>query len=121
MLIQNFWRAFCQRMDYRALSRRPMKSKQQTASRVRSLAWTAEVLESRYLLSTITVTSLADNVTVDNQVTLREALQAAKIPSQMHIFQEGGHGFSLHWTKGKPASAWPSLFLTWAAAHGFKA
>jgi hypothetical protein len=39
----------------------------------------------------------------------------------MHIFQEGGHGFSLHWTKGKPAAAWPSLFMTWAAAHGFEA
>ena len=56
----------------------------------------------------------------DNGIAFYEALQAAKIPSQMHIFQEGGHGFSLHWTKGKPAAAWPSLFLTWAAAHGFK-
>ena len=56
-----------------------------------------------------------------NGIAFYEALQAAKIPSQMHIFQEGGHGFSLHWTIGKPAAAWPSLFLAWAATHGFKA
>jgi hypothetical protein len=36
-----------------------------------------EVLESRLLLSTITVTSLADNTTVDGSVTLREAIQAS--------------------------------------------
>src|SRR5947207_2596034 len=37
----------------------------------------AECLEQRILLSTITVTSLSDNVTADGQVTLREAIQAA--------------------------------------------
>ncbi len=37
----------------------------------------AECLEERTLLSTITVTTLADNLTTDGQVTLREAIQAA--------------------------------------------
>ena len=36
-----------------------------------------EELEDRTLLSTITVTSAADNTTVDGQITLREAIQAA--------------------------------------------
>jgi hypothetical protein len=36
-----------------------------------------ELLESRLLKSTITVTSLADNTTTDGQVTLREAIQAS--------------------------------------------
>lgn len=36
-----------------------------------------EALEDRSLLSTITVTSLQDNLTSDGQVTLREAIQAA--------------------------------------------
>jgi CSLREA domain-containing protein len=39
--------------------------------------WMAQVLEERTLLSTITVTSLADNSTGDGQVTLREAIEAA--------------------------------------------
>ncbi|MFN0054268.1 MAG: choice-of-anchor Q domain-containing protein [Planctomycetales bacterium] len=43
-----------------------------------SLAWSADVLESRKLLTTLTVTDLEDNLTVgDGQLTLREALQAA--------------------------------------------
>ena len=37
-----------------------------------------ESLEQRQLLATITVTSLADNLNVDNQVTLREAIRAAE-------------------------------------------
>ncbi len=37
----------------------------------------AECLEQRILLSTITVTTLADNLTSDGQVTLREAIKAA--------------------------------------------
>jgi CSLREA domain-containing protein len=37
----------------------------------------AECLEERILLSTITVTTLADNLTSDGQVTLREAIKAA--------------------------------------------
>ena len=56
-----------------------------------------------------------------NGIALFSALQAQKIASEMHVFEVGGHGFSLHWTIGKPAAAWPGLFLAWAATHGFKA
>ena len=56
-----------------------------------------------------------------NGMTLFGALQAQKVPSELHVFEVGGHGFSLHWTIGKPAAAWPGLFLSWAAAHGFRA
>ena len=47
--------------------------------------------------------------------------RARMVAAELHVFEEGGHGFSLHWTIGKPAAAWPSLFTTWAATHGFKA
>jgi acetyl esterase/lipase len=56
-----------------------------------------------------------------NGVALFGALQAAKIPSALHVFEEGGHGFSLHWAQGKPCAAWPGLFTAWAATHGFTA
>ena len=65
----------------------------------------------------------ADDVIVPpfpNGLTLFGALQAKKIASELHVFEVGGHGFSLHWTIGKPVAVWPSLFLTWAASHGFK-
>ena len=52
---------------------------------------------------------------------LEKSLQQAKVPSQLDVFEKGGHGFSLHWAQGKPCGAWPDLFLAWAATHGFKA
>jgi acetyl esterase/lipase len=58
---------------------------------------------------------------IPNGVALYLAMQQAKIPSDLHVFEVGGHGFSLHWAQGKPAAAWPELFLSWAATHGFRA
>lgn len=57
----------------------------------------------------------------ENGITFFGALRAMKVPSELHVFEVGGHGFSLHWTIGKPCAAWPTLFTTWAATHGFKA
>lgn len=57
----------------------------------------------------------------ENGIAFFGALRAQKVPSELHVFEVGGHGFSLHWAKGKPAEAWPGLFLTWAATHGFRA
>ena len=47
------------------------------------------------------------------------ALQAAKIPSEMHMFEAGGHGFGIARTTGKPTAAWPGLLLAWGTSHGF--
>jgi acetyl esterase/lipase len=47
------------------------------------------------------------------------ALQAAKIASEIHLFESGGHGFSIARTVGKPAAAWPDLLTQWARSHAF--
>jgi acetyl esterase/lipase len=54
-----------------------------------------------------------------NGIAVFGALRAAKIPAELHVFEVGGHGFGLHLAAGKPLSAWPDLFLAWAATHGF--
>jgi len=54
-----------------------------------------------------------------NGIALLGALRAAKIPAELHVFETGGHGFSIHWSQGKPCGTWPELFLAFAAAHGF--
>ncbi|HEY0266861.1 MAG TPA: alpha/beta hydrolase [Rhizomicrobium sp.] len=46
------------------------------------------------------------------------ALQAAKIPSEIHLFESGGHGFGIARVAGQPAGAWPQLLLHWGAGHG---
>lgn len=57
------------------------------------------------------------SVPLDNTLAYLGALRAAKIPAEAHIFEEGGHGFGIRLAQGKPAQAWPDLFLAWAARH----
>jgi acetyl esterase/lipase len=58
------------------------------------------------------------SVPVGNSLAVFAALQAAKVKSEIHIFEEGGHGFGLRFAVGKPVGAWPQLFATWARKHG---
>lgn len=57
-------------------------------------------------------------VPVENTLVMFAALKARAIPTEMHVFEEGGHGFGLRGTPGKPVAAWPGLFETFAKRHG---
>ncbi|MGH6911512.1 MAG: alpha/beta hydrolase [Phenylobacterium sp.] len=57
-------------------------------------------------------------VPVDNSLNYLAALRAAKVRAEAHIFEEGGHGFGIYLARGKPAHAWPELFLAWAQRRG---
>ncbi len=61
------------------------------------------------------------SVPLDNTLAYLAALRAAKVPAEAHIFEEGGHGFGIRLAQGKPAQAWPDLFLAWAARRGWSA
>lgn len=54
-----------------------------------------------------------------NSLAYYQALAAAKVPVEMHAFQEGGHGFGIRLAAGKPCSDWPQLFLHWGARAGW--
>lgn len=56
---------------------------------------------------------------VENTVRLRAALKAAGVPVETHLFAEGGHGFGLRFTTGKPVAAWPDLLMAWAGRLGW--
>jgi acetyl esterase/lipase len=58
------------------------------------------------------------SVPVENSLAYLAALRAARVRAEAHLFEEGGHGFGIRLARGKPASAWPELFLAWAARHG---
>ena len=47
------------------------------------------------------------------------ALQQAKVPSEIHVFEAGGHGFGIARTAGRPDAVWPDLLTRWAVSHGF--
>lgn len=61
------------------------------------------------------VSAAADDrvVPVENSLMLFSALRAAKIPSALHIFDVGGHGFGSLTDAGGPGRFWPQLFLDW--------
>lgn len=52
-----------------------------------------------------------------NSLILFAALQAAKIPSELIIFEKGGHGLPLAEPDGTP-HPWPGLFARFARRHG---
>jgi acetyl esterase/lipase len=51
------------------------------------------------------------SVPLENSQGYFAALRAVKVPAEMHVFEEGGHGFGIYLARGKPAAAWPDLFL----------
>ena len=59
-----------------------------------------------------------DIVPVENSLLFRAALRAKQVAVETHLFTHGGHGFGLRKAMGKPAEAWPELFLAWAKTHG---
>lgn len=57
-------------------------------------------------------------VPVENALVLYDALRAAGVPSALHVFEAGGHGFGLRGIEGTSLEAWPSLVLVWGADKG---
>ncbi|MFC3441815.1 alpha/beta hydrolase [Sphingobium rhizovicinum] len=53
-----------------------------------------------------------------NSIALFQAMEAAKRPVALHIFEDGGHGFGVRLPKEMQAAVWPELLTTFAAKHG---
>jgi acetyl esterase/lipase len=53
-----------------------------------------------------------DPVHVENAVVYFMALKNAKVPAELHIYAEGGHGYGLRRT-ALPVTAWPDSVTTW--------
>jgi acetyl esterase/lipase len=84
-----------------------------------SAAWSVERQVDRQTPPTFLAQAADDPISpVDNSLMMFQALRAAHVPAEMHIFQSGRHG----WGMGKPGSAvtaWPALFAKWAEMNGF--
>jgi len=50
-----------------------------------------------------------------NSIEYYLALKREGIPAELHIFQEGGHGFGMY-KKGKPHDQWPLMVVEWMTA-----
>lgn len=58
-------------------------------------------------------------VPADNSLKMVSALRQAKVPAELHMFREGGHGMGPNLAKELPASVWPALFLAWMERYGY--
>ena len=54
------------------------------------------------------------SVPVENSLLMYAALQKAGVRSELHVFDQGGHGFGLRAIAGKDVAAWPTLVESWA-------
>jgi acetyl esterase/lipase len=52
-------------------------------------------------------------VPVENSMMMFAALRRAKVPSAIHIFDQGGHGFGTPGDASGPGHFWPELFEDW--------
>lgn len=55
---------------------------------------------------------------IGHSLAMFNALHAQSVPTEMHVFEAGGHGWALG-APGSLVSAWPRLFATWARSHGY--
>ncbi|MDU4314077.1 MAG: alpha/beta hydrolase [Klebsiella michiganensis] len=56
------------------------------------------------------------SVPVDNALVMFNALRAHQVPTELHLFAEGKHGFGIRGTRGLPAAEWPQLAMNWIAS-----
>jgi acetyl esterase/lipase len=58
-----------------------------------------------------------DPVTVESSVRYHLALKRAKVPSELHVYSAGGHGFGMN-PIGKPIAEWPKRLEEWMKSRG---
>ncbi|HWU76656.1 MAG TPA: alpha/beta hydrolase [Rhodanobacter sp.] len=56
-------------------------------------------------------------VPVGNSLQFYRALLGAGVPTEMHLFAHGGHGFGVRGTHGLTTAAWPRLARDWIATQ----
>lgn len=59
-----------------------------------------------------------DNVSVLNSLLLAGELKKQNIPTELHIYAAGGHGFGMR-QKGDPANTWPDRCEAWMRRSGW--
>jgi acetyl esterase/lipase len=61
-----------------------------------------------------------DPVPAENSVQLYLALRRVKVPTELHVFEKGGHGYGLRKTD-RPVTSWPALCEAWLRERGLLA
>jgi acetyl esterase/lipase len=78
----------------------------------KNFAANPEINPTREAPPTFIVQAEDDPVHVENAVTYFMALKNAKVPAELHIYAEGGHGYGLRRT-AQPVTGWPQSVELW--------
>ena len=60
-----------------------------------------------------------DWVHVDNSLNYYKAFRKNGVASEMHLYDRGGHGFSMKKTNKGPVASWPARLEEWLRLNGF--
>jgi len=55
------------------------------------------------------------SVKVENSLVMFTALRRLGVPVEMHLFEQGKHGFGIRDAQGLPVAVWPELLMAWLA------
>jgi acetyl esterase/lipase len=81
-------------------------------------AWSVETYVDNRTPPTFLAQNADDPIAaIDNSLIMFDALRRAKVPSEMHVFEKGGHGFGMGELPSTDRS-WPMLFERWLAGRG---
>lgn len=78
----------------------------------KNMATNPEIQPTAQTPPTFIVQAEDDPVHVENATNYFLQLKAAKVPAELHIYAEGGHGYGLRRTE-LPVTSWPLLVETW--------
>ncbi len=67
---------------------------------------------------TFFVTTFDDHVDCLNSLLFAAELKKLGVPTELHLFAEGGHGYGLRHVDGLPATDWPVACAAWLKAIG---
>jgi len=62
---------------------------------------------------TFLVHAFDDHVPLDNPMVLLRALKTADVPSELHVYDAGGHGYGLRRVNELPVTSWPDRLREW--------
>src|SRR5579863_5152543 len=82
------------------------------ANAAEHMAPNADINPTAQTPPTFIVQAEDDPVHVENATVYFLQLKAAKIPAELHIYAEGGHGYGLRRT-AQPVTTWPDTAATW--------
>ncbi|MEZ6131746.1 MAG: alpha/beta hydrolase [Planctomycetaceae bacterium] len=69
--------------------------------------------------TTFIVHAFDDGVPVQGSLLLMMALKNAKVPSELHVYDTGGHGYGLRPVADRPVTSWPDRCHEWLKRNGW--